>query len=147
MLILLFIYFVVGGFSVPGVVWVQPLVGTKLNVVDPELLPLKNSKLSTVRKPTIDGKTVRTLRSFQINFFPWKLIMARLALDYSSFFFFFLNWGTVLGCEAYYFFKFIVNTLLGNKMAIGARKIICLFGFYGISTFVGYLMPNPFLYK
>ena len=25
--------------------------------------------------------------------------------------------------------------------------IVCLFGFYGISTFVGYLMPNPFLYK
>ena len=24
---------------------------------------------------------------------------------------------------------------------------MCLFGFYGISTFVGYLMPNPFLYK
>ena len=23
----------------------------------------------------------------------------------------------------------------------------CLFGFYGISTFVGYLIPNPFLYK
>ena len=23
----------------------------------------------------------------------------------------------------------------------------CLFGFYGISTFVVYLMPNPFLYK
>ena len=22
-----------------------------------------------------------------------------------------------------------------------------LVGFYGISTFVGYLMPNPFLYK
>ena len=22
-----------------------------------------------------------------------------------------------------------------------------LFGFYGISTFVGYLLPNPFLYK
>ena len=22
-----------------------------------------------------------------------------------------------------------------------------LFGFYGISTIVGYLMPNPFLYK
>ena len=22
-----------------------------------------------------------------------------------------------------------------------------LFGFYGISTFAGYLMPNPFLYK
>ena len=22
----------------------------------------------------------------------------------------------------------------------------CLFGFYGISTFVGYLMPTPFLY-
>ena len=24
---------------------------------------------------------------------------------------------------------------------------VCLFGFYGISTFVGYLMPNPLLYK
>ena len=24
---------------------------------------------------------------------------------------------------------------------------VCLFEFYGISTFVGYLMPNPFLYK
>ena len=24
---------------------------------------------------------------------------------------------------------------------------VCLLGFYGISTFVGYLMPNPFLYK
>ena len=24
---------------------------------------------------------------------------------------------------------------------------VCLFGFYGISTFVGYLIPNPFLYK
>ena len=22
-----------------------------------------------------------------------------------------------------------------------------VFGFYGLSTFVGYLMPNPFLYK
>ena len=24
---------------------------------------------------------------------------------------------------------------------------VCLVEFYGISTFVGYLMPNPFLYK
>ena len=24
------------------------------------------------------------------------------------------------------------------------QLIVCLFGFYGISTFVGYLMPNPF---
>ena len=27
------------------------------------------------------------------------------------------------------------------------RLFVCLFGFYGISSFVGYLMPNPFLYK
>ena len=27
------------------------------------------------------------------------------------------------------------------------RVIKCLFGFYGISSFGGYLMPNPFLYK
>ena len=26
------------------------------------------------------------------------------------------------------------------------RLVVWLFGFYGISTFVGYLMPNPFLY-
>ena len=25
-----------------------------------------------------------------------------------------------------------------------ARLVACLFGFYGISTFVGYLTPNPF---
>ena len=25
--------------------------------------------------------------------------------------------------------------------------IVCLFGIYCISTFKGYLMPNPFLYK
>ena len=25
--------------------------------------------------------------------------------------------------------------------------VVCLVGFYGISTFVGYLTPNPFLYK
>ena len=26
-------------------------------------------------------------------------------------------------------------------------NFVCLFGFYGISAFVGYLMPNPFLNK
>ena len=26
-------------------------------------------------------------------------------------------------------------------------RVSWLFGFYGISTFAGYLMPNPFLYK
>ena len=26
-------------------------------------------------------------------------------------------------------------------------KVDSLFGLYGISTFVGYLIPNPFLYK
>ena len=30
---------------------------------------------------------------------------------------------------------------------IPAFWFVCLFGFYGISMFVGYLMPNPFLYK
>ena len=27
-----------------------------------------------------------------------------------------------------------------------AKYSFCLFGFYGTSTIVGYLMPNPFLY-
>ena len=31
---------------------------------------------------------------------------------------------------------------ISNNMLLG-----CFGGFYGISTFVGYLMPNPFLYK
>ena len=26
-------------------------------------------------------------------------------------------------------------------------RVVWLVGFYGISTFVGYLMPNPFLYE
>ena len=30
---------------------------------------------------------------------------------------------------------------------IKTGQIYCLFGFFGISTFVGYLMPNPFSYK
>ena len=30
---------------------------------------------------------------------------------------------------------------------ISIWPIDCLFGFYGISTFVGYLIPNSFLYK
>ena len=29
----------------------------------------------------------------------------------------------------------------------GTAILVSLFGFYGISTFVGYLMPNPFFYK
>ena len=32
---------------------------------------------------------------------------------------------------------------LGNKAIIG---LVWFIGLYGISTFVGYLMPNPFLY-
>ena len=55
--------------------------------------------------------------------------------------------------------KFIVGTELNDfKYSCPKQMIlfninylfVCLFvclGFYGISTFVGYLMPNPFLYK
>ena len=45
------------------------------------------------------------------------------------------------------------GNILGNKLTIvvrdftGAWRVGWLFGFYGISTFVGYLMPNSFLYK
>ena len=41
------------------------------------------------------------------------------------------------------FFKISVLFLL-KKFDI---LIVCLFGFYGMSTLLGYLMPNPFLYK
>ena len=38
-----------------------------------------------------------------------------------------------------------------RKSVIGEFAVddvnVCLFGFYGILTFEGYLMPNPFLYK
>ena len=40
--------------------------------------------------------------------------------------------------------------LLRIKMYInfsGLSDFVCLFGFYDISTFVGYLTSNPFLYK
>ena len=37
----------------------------------------------------------------------------------------------------------VYMTLLPTKMQL----VGWLVGFYGISTFVGYLMPNPFLYK
>ena len=36
----------------------------------------------------------------------------------------------------------ILLCITNNSMLVG-----CLLGFYGISTFVGYLMPNPFLWK
>ena len=35
---------------------------------------------------------------------------------------------------------------LSNLMLYNCKLFVCLFGFYGISTFVGYLMQNPFLY-
>ena len=42
----------------------------------------------------------------------------------------------------------IVTRHQGRQLFIEAvTRLVCLFGFYGISTFVGYLMPNPFLYK
>ena len=42
--------------------------------------------------------------------------------------------------------------LLINKLFANVKRSIffikpSLFEFYGISIFVGYLMPNPFLYK
>ena len=37
-----------------------------------------------------------------------------------------------------------INIPLEN---MSLNSAISLFGFYGISTFEGYLMPNPFSYK
>ena len=34
-----------------------------------------------------------------------------------------------------------------KKNILGLFRFVCLFVFYAISTIVGYLMPNPFLYK
>ena len=34
-----------------------------------------------------------------------------------------------------------------NSWQVRWLLFTCVFGFYGISTFAGYLMPNPFLYK
>ena len=38
---------------------------------------------------------------------------------------------------------FVSSMLLTSIIKVN----VCLFGFYGISTFVGYLMPNPFSYN
>ena len=54
------------------------------------------------------------------------------------------------------FDKYIISisSLLWNQLTNDNTSImpqnqerICLFGFYSISNFLGYLMPNPFLYK
>ena len=37
--------------------------------------------------------------------------------------------------------------LLKSKLKLNLKTGCWLIGFYGISTFVGYLMSNPFLYK
>ena len=37
--------------------------------------------------------------------------------------------------------------LLSSYVNLRKCFFVCLFVFYGISTFVGYLMSNPFLYK
>ena len=39
---------------------------------------------------------------------------------------------------------FLWHDATGNWMSV---LVGWLFGFYGISTLVGYLMPNPFLYE
>ena len=54
-----------------------------------------------------------------------------------------------------YHLKNLVNNFLGNTWAKNYIEIVqklldglvWFVGFYGISTFVGYLTPNPFLYK
>ncbi len=40
-----------------------------------------------------------------------------------------------------------INSAKNDRMPYPTRTeriVNCLFGFYGISTFIGYLMPNPF---
>ena len=58
------------------------------------------------------------------------LISERLSLTYP------LHWN-----------KHILLTKPCLQNSISTRYIRWLFGFHGISTFVGYLIPNPFLYK
>ena len=40
-----------------------------------------------------------------------------------------------------------INLRNVSRMSLKEFQFVRLVGFYGISTFVGYLMPNPFLYK
>ena len=48
-------------------------------------------------------------------------------------------------CEIVYLLRSRVSTLLINKTQ--KDSLVWFVGFYGISTFVGYLSPNPFLSK
>ena len=45
----------------------------------------------------------------------------------------------------YFFFHNLVS--FANNSMIKEKLVGWLIGFYGISTFVGYLTPNPFLCK
>ena len=42
----------------------------------------------------------------------------------------------------------LIGEIIYHKFELDYNAMVsCLFGFYGISTFVEYLMPNLFLYK
>ena len=50
-------------------------------------------------------------------------------------------------CRLYVDINVFIYLLINFFNTVIHQVFVCLFGFYGISTFVGYLMPNPFLYK
>ena len=62
---------------------------------------------------------------------------------------FFLSFFSFLFIHCYESFKqcMIYTILIPRDMPMSFDLVGWLVGFYGISTFVGYLMPIPFLYK
>ena len=50
-------------------------------------------------------------------------------------------------CYSISFVKILKNTCKTFDMKWDKERLVWFVGFYGISTFVGYSMPNPFLCK
>ena len=63
--------------------------------------------------------------------------MQKIYQDFNSGYWFYFLYDNYYTASASCMYMQIRNHLIG----------CWLFGFYGILTFVGYLMPNPFLYK
>ena len=60
------------------------------------------------------------------------------------------NWyGPVCGSNRSVKTLFVFDKYVDKKNSeeTSHRMFVCLFEFYSISTFVGYLMPNPLLYN
>ena len=91
----------------------------------------------SINKLNSDDGVGKRKQCLQLHLFPKKQIVMGLFFSWKTARMTFLLTVAAEESECYNFMECFFNTDL----------FVCLFGFYSITTFVGYLMPNPFLYK